>query len=168
MRSAIVAGLHLNVPESQLPDPGVREHRKRLFWAAYIFDRMWASKLGHPPAIQDDDIGVDLPSEPPVGSECSNDFTDSAYHVANIKLTSLLTKVVRSVYSLRKQNQGENLSTRIHQSLKDLQAWVEELPPHLQIDHSSDATHDLKTISLHLAFNQVRPRPHHPHRSAPN
>ncbi|KAK0638023.1 putative transcriptional regulatory protein C3C7.04 [Lasiodiplodia hormozganensis] len=154
MRSAIVAGLHLNVPESQLPDPGVREHRKRLFWIAYIFDRMWASKLGHPPAIQDDDIGVDLPSEPPVGSKYSNDFTDSAYHVANIRLTSLLTKVIRSVYSLRKQNQGDSLSTRVHQSLKDLQSWVESLPPQLQIDHSSETTHDLKTISLHLAFNQ--------------
>lgn len=166
MRSAIVAGLHLNVPESQLPDPGVREHRKRLFWTAYIFDRMWASKLGHPPATQDDDIGVDLPSESPVGSKSSNDFTDSAYHVANIRLTSLLTKVIRSVYSLRKQNHGESLSTRIHQSLKDLQAWVESLPPQLQIDQSSEATHDLKTISLHLAFNQVRP--HHARLPAPN
>ncbi|KAF9632934.1 hypothetical protein BFW01_g3797 [Lasiodiplodia theobromae] len=154
MRSAIVAGLHLNVPESQLPDPGVREHRQRLFWTAYNFDRMWASKLGHPPAIQDDDIGVDMPSESPVGSKSSNDFTDSAYHVANIRLTSLLTKVIRSVYSLRKQNQGESLSTRVHQSLKDLQSWVESLPPQLQIDPSSETTHDLKTISLHLAFNQ--------------
>ncbi|OMP88510.1 Proline utilization trans-activator [Diplodia seriata] len=153
MRSAIVAGLHLNVPESQLPDPGTREHRKRLFWTAYIFDRMWASKLGHPPAIQDDDIGVDLPSETSVG-QLANDFAGSAYHIANIRLASLLTKIIRSVYSLHKQSHGENLSTRVHKSLQDLQAWVEELPPHLQIDHSSEKTHDLKTVSLHLAFNQ--------------
>ncbi|KAL1614668.1 hypothetical protein SLS54_009541 [Diplodia seriata] len=159
MRSAIVAGLHLNVPESQLPDPGTREHRKRLFWTAYIFDRMWASKLGHPPAIQDDDIGVDLPSETSVG-QLASDFAGSAYHIANIRLASLLTKIIRSVYSLHKQSHGENLSTRVHKSLQDLQAWVEELPPHLQIDHSSEKTHDLKTVSLHLAFNQVGIQPH--------
>ncbi|KAK1488196.1 fungal specific transcription factor [Colletotrichum tamarilloi] len=79
VRVAIVIGLHLNIPESQLPDPLVRRHRKSLFWTAYIIDRLYAANLNHPPAIQDDDIGVDLPCEPSTSSS-----TDS--HASERKL----------------------------------------------------------------------------------
>ncbi|KAL4994453.1 fungal-specific transcription factor domain-containing protein [Aspergillus recurvatus] len=64
VRLAIIMGRHLNIPESQLSDAGEREHRNRIFWTAYIFDRMWAAKLGYSCAISDDEIGVSLPSSP--------------------------------------------------------------------------------------------------------
>ncbi|GJC88389.1 putative transcriptional regulatory protein C3C7.04 [Colletotrichum liriopes] len=151
MRMAIVMGLHLNIPESQLRDPDLREHRKRLFWTTYIFDRIWASKLGHPTAIQDSDIGIDLPSEPIAGQKCGDDFDDTAYHIASLRLAALVTKTVRSIYGQR--NQGEaTLSTRVQQALKDLRAWVEDLPSHLQVDNVVTGP---KPISLHLSFNQV-------------
>nr|XP_036577946.1 fungal specific transcription factor domain-containing protein [Colletotrichum truncatum]KAF6785076.1 fungal specific transcription factor domain-containing protein [Colletotrichum truncatum] len=150
MRMAIVMGLHLNIPESQLPDPDMREHRKRLFWTTYIFDRIWASKLGHPSAIQDNDIGVDLPSEPVIGQAFGTDFDDTAYHIASLRLAALVTKTVRSIYGQR--NQGEvTLSTRVQQALKDLRSWVEDLPSHLQIDNPDSGP---KPTSLHLSFNQ--------------
>ncbi|KAF9878591.1 C6 transcription factor [Colletotrichum karsti] len=154
MRMAIVMGLHLNIPESQLRDPDLREHRKRLFWTTYVFDRIWASKLGHPSAIQDSDIGVDLPSEPVVGQTFAADFDDTSYHIASLRLAALVTKTVRSIYGQR--NQGEaTLSTRVQQALKDLRAWVEDLPTHLQIDNPESQTGP-KPISLHLSFNQLR------------
>ncbi|KZL70569.1 fungal specific transcription factor, partial [Colletotrichum incanum] len=150
MRMAIVMGLHLNIPESQLRDPDLREHRKRLFWTTYIFDRIWASKLGHPTAIQDSDIGIDLPSEPIAGQRCGDDFDDTAYHIASLRLAALVTKTVRSIYGQR--NQGEaTLSTRVQQALKDLRAWVEDLPSHLQVENAGTGP---KWISLHLSFNQ--------------
>ncbi|TDZ68176.1 putative transcriptional regulatory protein [Colletotrichum trifolii] len=151
MRMAIVMGLHLNIPESQLRDPGTREHRKRLFWTTYIFDRIWASKLGHPSAIQDSDIGVDLPSDPAPGSPSSDDFDDTAYHIASLRLAARVTRTVRSIYGQR--NQGDaSLSTRVQQALRDLRAWVEDLPSHLQISSPDTAP---KPISLHLSFNQI-------------
>src|SRR5688572_24726671 len=64
VRMAVIMGLHLNIPAAQLSDPVQREHRNRVWWTAYIFDRMWATKLGCPPAIQDEDVKVDLPSTP--------------------------------------------------------------------------------------------------------
>ncbi|KAK1994954.1 fungal-specific transcription factor domain-containing protein [Colletotrichum falcatum] len=150
MRMAIVIGLHLNIPESQLRDPDLREHRKRLFWTAYIFDRVWASKLGHPTAIQDSDIGIDLPSEPVAGQRFGRDFGDTAYHIASLRLAALVTKTVRSIYAQR--NQGDaTLSTRVQQALKDLRSWVEDLPSHLQIDNAGTGP---TSISLHLSFNQ--------------
>ncbi|KAJ0322464.1 hypothetical protein COL5a_008694 [Colletotrichum fioriniae] len=161
MRMAIVMGLHLNIPESQLRDPDQREHRKRLFWTTYIFDRIWASKLGHPTAIQDSDVGVDLPSEAAddgtaVVRTHAADFEDTAYHVASLRLAALITKTVRSIYGQRSQGEATTLSTRVQQALKDLRAWVEDLPTHLQLDNAGTGP---KPISLHLSFNQTQQVP---------
>ncbi|KAI0543250.1 fungal-specific transcription factor [Xylaria digitata] len=158
MRSAIVMGLHLNIPESQLADPAARDHRKRLFWTAYMFDRMWAANLGHPTAIQDDEIEIDLPSAPSSTENFqsegrSKDDLESAYHVANIELTRHLTSVIRSVYS-RPRHQDIQLATRVQASLQDLQAWVNRLPPHLQIDPLAETRNDLNAVSLNLLFYQ--------------
>ncbi|KAF7624676.1 hypothetical protein AFLA_009917, partial [Aspergillus flavus NRRL3357] len=48
IRMAIIMGLHLNIPESQLSNACEREHRNRVWWTAYTLDRMWAAKLGYP------------------------------------------------------------------------------------------------------------------------
>ncbi|KAK1655881.1 fungal-specific transcription factor domain-containing protein, partial [Colletotrichum phormii] len=156
VRVAVVIGLHLNIPESQLPDPMIRQHRKCLFWTAYIIDRLCAANLNHPPAIRDDDIGVDLPCEPSTSSS-TDSYGDSDYHVANIKLAGLLTSIIRSVYSVRTQAEGTcaNLSSRVQGCLKDLQCWFETLPRSLQIgDKSLNEPHDHKVVSLHLRFYQ--------------
>ncbi|KAI0414480.1 fungal-specific transcription factor [Xylaria grammica] len=158
MRSAIVMGLHLNIPESQLADPAARDHRKRLFWTTYMFDRMWAANLGHPVAIQDDEIEVDLPSAPSrtesfraeVGSKENFQY---AYHVANIELARHFTSVIRSVYR-HPRHQDIHLATRVQESLHDLQSWVDKLPPHLHIDHSVETEYDLNAVSLNLSFYQ--------------
>ncbi|KAF7557809.1 hypothetical protein G7Z17_g449 [Cylindrodendrum hubeiense] len=96
MRMAIVMGLHLNIPVSQLRDLEAREHRRRVFWTTYIFDRIWASKLGHPSAIHDDDIEVDLPSNLSVAETIASDFPDAAYYIANLRLASLVNKVSKT------------------------------------------------------------------------
>lgn len=160
MRSAIVVGLHFNILETQLSDFDTREHRKRLFWTTYMFDRMWGASLGHPSAIHDDAIEVDLPSVLPlsdgtgVDQLTSNGF-DCQYHVAHIELTRRLANVVRSIYTLRRKQLNAQLSSQVHQSLQDLQAWVNRLPPRLQIDHTPGAVNDWKVVSLHLSFYQV-------------
>lgn len=158
-RTAMVIGLHLNVPESQLPDPRIREHRKRLFWTAFVLDRIFASKLNHPPAILDDDIDLDLPSEVPT-SIPNDSFGDAGYQVANITLARLLSSIIRSVYSVRKQAQGTcaDVSSRAKACLNDLQSWYEGLPRRFQIDDKSmEDHHERQIISLHLRFYQVVP-----------
>ncbi|KAB8273736.1 fungal-specific transcription factor domain-containing protein [Aspergillus minisclerotigenes] len=93
MRSAIVMGLHLNIPEPQLSDTSTQEHRQRLLWTAYMFDRMWATQLGHPVAIQDDEIEVDMPDSQIAGS-LLDDASDWEYHSASIRLARLLARCV--------------------------------------------------------------------------
>ncbi|KAJ0278530.1 hypothetical protein COL940_007250 [Colletotrichum noveboracense] len=152
-RLAVVMGLHLNVPESQLRDVAAREHRNRVFWTAYIFDRMWASKLGHPVCVQDVDIEVDLPSNPAVDESIADDFADASYFVASVKLARVLGKIVPLIY--RRRNQQMSLSHRVQEALNDLRGWVEELPPQLHIDHKVTSERMQKPISLHLNFNQI-------------
>lgn len=158
-RTAMVIGLHLNVPESQLPDPRIREHRKRLFWTAFVLDRIFASKLNHPPAILDDDIDLDLPSEVPT-SVPNDSFGDAEYQVANITLARLLSTIIRSVYSVRKQAEGTcaDVSSRAKACLNGLQSWYEGIPRRFQIDDKSmDDHHERQILSLHLRFYQVVP-----------
>lgn len=157
MRTAIVIGLHLNVPESQLPDARIREHRNRLFWGAYVIDRIFASHLNHPPAIQDDDIAVDLPSEISISTP-DDSFGDPEYHIATIRLAGLLNTTIQSIYSGRKQAEVTcaDVSSRAQGCLKDLQFWYEALPRRLQIDDKSmDEHNDVQIVSLHLHFYQV-------------
>ena len=152
VRLAVVMGLHLNVPESQLRDAGAREHRNRVWWTAYSFDRMWASRLGHPVAIRDDDIEVNLPTDPGLGT-LSDDFVDASYLIASSRLARLAARVINSIYTRKPQQ--KTLSQRVQEALRDLRAFVEELPAHLHIEPTDAPEPSPKPLSLHLYFNQV-------------
>lgn len=147
-------GLHLKVPEYQLSDRGAREHRHRIWWTAYICDRMWASKLGQPASIQDDDVDVDLPSSEGLTGPQARDFGDPDYIIASIKLARLATHIISSIY--KRKGQHGAFSQRVQQALRNLRSWVEELPSHLQLDtEESLQTKTKPIVYLHLSFNQV-------------
>jgi proline utilization trans-activator len=154
VRMAIIMGLHLNIPTSQLSDPAVREHRNRVWWTVYVFDRMWASKLGHPAGIHDDDIKVNFPSNADSDAAPQGDFTDAGYFAATSKLTRIVSRAIRSIYNDRQQT--GILLNKIQQSLKDLTTLVDELPPHLLIDTpSSRISASFELLLLHLSLNQA-------------
>ncbi|EAQ88432.1 hypothetical protein CHGG_05051 [Chaetomium globosum CBS 148.51] len=156
VRMAVLMGLHLNIPATQLSDPVFREHRNRVWWTAYIMDRMWASRLGCPPAIQDEDVKVDLPSNPATNGRLTEDFSDSGYYAAHVRLASIATSVVQSIYG--KRNQITAFLNKVQERLKELKVWVEELPPYLHMDTSLVSNpnyHNYDILSLHLTLNQT-------------
>lgn len=151
VHSAVIVGLHQNIPEAQLPDRAAREHRVRLFWTAYALERLWASKMGHPVSIQDDDIGVDLPSNEGLSESELPDFLDAEYMNAFVRLSRLSKHIISSIYSRKATNVA--FSQRVQTALKDLRAWVEGLPKHLQIPPGAQLL-KRPTKWLHLSFNQ--------------
>lgn len=153
VRLGVVMGLHLNVPENLLQDKQLREHRKRVWWTAYIIDRSWAAKLGHPVSVQEDDSYVDPPSDE--GLETSlDDFGDCSYALCSIELATLSHRTIVSIYGRRKQH--SSFSLRVQSLLKDLTKWAEKLPPHLQISQGNgDQLLANHVLYLHLRFNQV-------------
>jgi proline utilization trans-activator len=142
-------GMHLNIPESLLSDRAAREHRVRIWWSAYIFDRTWASKLGHPVSVHDDDIDVDLPCSD--GFAGHEDFGDHEYILRSIELARLTGRIIPSIYGRRRQLKP--FSQRVQQALSDLTSWVESLPDHLREDGMASPSN---IIYLHLTFNQVK------------
>jgi proline utilization trans-activator len=152
VRLGTIMGMHLNIPDHQFRDREVREHRTRLWWSAYIFDRTCVAKLGHPTSVHDDDIQVDLPSGEGLESE---DFADADYILQSIELTRLSAQIINSIYSRQKHQTA--FSHRVQSNLKQLTKWVESLPQHLRLHNVGAAqVSPNHIVYLHLTFNQVR------------
>ncbi|TPX20710.1 hypothetical protein DIZ76_016605 [Coccidioides immitis] len=115
VRFGIIMGLHLNVPQNQLPSRELQEHRNRVWWTAYILDRSWACMLGKPVSIQDEDIDVNLPSTIPWSSESTTeDFADTDYLIASLRIANLGAQITGSIYSRR--THGSSFSCRVQQA----------------------------------------------------
>ena len=147
-------GMQMNVPEHQFRDRLAREHRVRLWWSAYIFDRTCASKLGLPVSIADEDILLDVPNSEGLNGPASDDFGDSEYELRSIELSRIAAKSTREIYSRRKHRTP--FSHRVQAILKDLNQWMDTLPVnfHLKNDGSSSLQRH-HIVYLHLRFNQV-------------
>lgn len=155
MRFCIITGLHLNVPQDQLPSRELQEHRKRVWWTAYILDRNWAFMLGKPVSIQDEDIGVDLPSDFQLSLQSvGEDFADTDYLRANICLARVGANITASTYSRRPQQ--TTFSDRVQQGLRELDEWLQELPAPLYATISQVPPNPpMPIVTLYLHFNQV-------------
>jgi hypothetical protein len=154
MRLGLTIGLNHNIPESQLIDPVERQHRVRIFWTAYICDRMWGSKMGLPSQISDEDIHLDMPSNISPPELHREQFGDTEYLKANINLARIVGETIAKLYSRRKYN--ETFLQRVQKLLKALKNWVETLPEHLRLNEDDPEMNKKHMISLHLSFNQVR------------
>lgn len=150
MRLGLTVGLNHNIPESKCPDPVQRQHRTRLWWAIYVFDRMYGSKVGWPIQISDADIYVDMPSNVP--GDIHNDHTsDTEFLTASIELAKITGQVIDHVYS--RKVFPESFLQREQKLLISLKEWCCALPPQIRL--SREGPVPMNVISLHLQFNQV-------------
>lgn len=150
MRLGLILGLNHNIPARQCTDPVEREHRARLWWAIYIFDRMYTSKIGFPLQIRDEDIHVDIPRDvdSPVAGE---QFSDTTYLVSSIRLARITGQIIDKIYS-RKKHQ-ESFIQREQLLLRALEEWLQSLPAHIRLRQEGSPPKHI--VSLHLQFNQV-------------
>ncbi|KZF24914.1 putative C6 transcription factor [Xylona heveae TC161] len=152
MRLGLTIGLNHNVPESQLIDPVERQHRVRLWWTIYMFDRMWGSKMGLPMQVLDEDIHVDMPSTVYPQTEHDAQFLDTKYSIAGINLAQIAGEIVAKIYS--RKTYHETFLQRVQKLLKSLKNWVETLPEHVKLKSQDDGPNQKHIVSLHLSFNQ--------------
>ncbi|KAJ5531970.1 hypothetical protein N7494_008522 [Penicillium frequentans] len=149
MRVGLTLGLHHNIPECQCPDPVDRQHRIRLWWAIYVYDRIYSSKAGWPNQLSDDDINVEMPSTIP-GDAYEEQFSDTEFLNASIALAGITGQVTEKVYSRKKQ--PDSFLQREQKLLMSLKQWSQALPPHVRLNR--DGPLPKNVISLHLQFNQ--------------
>lgn len=155
LRVCVILGLHIEISESQVRDKALREHRCRLWWTAYCFDRMWASKIGWPPSIPDDSVEIGLPSDEGLPSEARSELHDAEHIVFVVRLARLTMNAVNSLYVRKRQ--PTSFSERVQTTVQALSEWSTDLPARLQLNaEDTGSQNERHVVFLHLSFNQVR------------
>lgn len=151
LRLCLVLGLHIEISDTQLRDPVIREHRCRLWWTAYRFDRLWSGRVGVPASIPDESIEIRLPLDEglPEGSEV--DFRDAEHLVMSVRLSRMHNHAVNTLYAWKRQQ--TSFSERVQAAVRSLRDWAEELPAHLRV--KPDEPLEPRLQYMHLSFNQA-------------
>ncbi|CAG8056975.1 unnamed protein product [Penicillium salamii] len=149
MRLGLTLGLNHDIPEGKCPSPVDRQHRIRLWWAIYVFDRMYGSKAGWPIQIADEDIFVQMPSK--VVEDVHDDHnSDTEFLVASIELAKITGQVIDQIYS--RKSHADSFLQREQKLLIALKEWCFALPPPIRLHRDGPAPKNV--VSLHLQFNQ--------------
>ncbi|KAK4501879.1 hypothetical protein PRZ48_007688 [Zasmidium cellare] len=154
LRVSVILGLHIEISESQVRDQALREHRCRLWWTAYCFDRMWASKIGWPPSIPDDSVEIGLPSDEGLPAESRSELHDAEHIVFVVRLARLTMNAVNSLYVRKRQ--PTSFSERVQTTVQALSEWANDLPSRLQLNAEESGTpNERHVVFLQLSFNQT-------------
>ncbi|KAF5502674.1 Proline utilization trans-activator [Colletotrichum aenigma] len=146
LRMAISLGLHHEVGYSPTPttlqgqdanpesiDHDTREHRRRVWWSVYSLDRILSVKSGNPITIQDEDIGVDLPSRLSREAEYCPAVVLRHY----TELSRILGEIHNTIYrrtSKTAPKSGQRLMASVQGIILGLSKWNQELPDDLRFD----------------------------------
>lgn len=152
-------GLHKKGSSFNL-NPIEAEQRKRVFWIAYILDKDTCLRSGRPPAQDDDDMNVELPSEDPQDNVGNIPLSDGKSKTNLFRLmcefAMISSKVYRRLYSVEasKQSDGELLNT-IGDLDEELEAWKNKIPIDFRPEHEIKASHTplvLHVVVLHFSY----------------
>ncbi|KAI4114300.1 MAG: hypothetical protein LQ345_004896 [Seirophora villosa] len=159
IRLASSIGLHKRGSGFNL-NPVEIEQRKRVFWIGYILDKDICLRSGRPPAQDDDDMNVDLPSDDPLDNIGNIPLVDGKGKINLFRLMCTFAvienKVYKQLYSTKasKQSDGALLNT-IGELDKELEEWKDAIPIDIRPEHEIKAAHPplvLHIVVLHFAY----------------
>lgn len=138
-----------------------REHRTRLWWTVYIFDRSTCSKLGQPLTIQDADIDVGLPSAdvlitPGTENQQQNqnqpNLGPADHLIAYINLAQITGYIMRDIYAPSSKSNGPRFVQNVRSILQKLRKWDAHAPASLRWKAEGGVPRSVASLQLH--FNQ--------------
>lgn len=159
IRSSHSIGLHKRGSGFNL-NPVEIEQRKRVFWIGYMLDKDICLRSGRPPAQDDDDMNVDLPSADPEDNIGNIPLADGKGKVNLFRLmcefATIESKVYKQLYSTKasRQSDGELLNT-IGELDHQLEEWKDSIPVDFRPEHEIKASHTpliLHVVVLHFAY----------------
>ncbi|KAI9824149.1 MAG: hypothetical protein M1826_007463 [Phylliscum demangeonii] len=136
------------------------EQRKRVFWIAYLVDKDLSLRSGRPPAQDDDDMNVELPSEDPPDNIGNIPLGDGQGKVNLFRLMCTFavieSKVYTQLYAVKasRQSDGELLQT-IGRLDRELEDWKNGIPIDFRPEYEIKASHTpliLHVVTLHFAY----------------
>ncbi|KAM3498021.1 hypothetical protein MY10362_008646 [Beauveria mimosiformis] len=175
-------GVHVDLSNSRRFTDEDLEIRRRVFWGAFVVDKIQSLYQGRPVSLKESDALVPIrfldvfeelePWTPFAYSESRSDFeVTPAYSTSTFaslcRLSLVMSDILSTIYTERSSDQspsklaGERI--RLHEKLRD---WEESLPSHLEIDatklcqrqfppphvFSLHAMHHVLVILLHRPF----------------
>ncbi|KAL9004353.1 MAG: hypothetical protein Q9188_002825 [Gyalolechia gomerana] len=155
-------GLHKRGSGFKL-NPVEIEQRKRVFWIGYLLDKDICLRSGRPPAQDDDDMNVDLPSEDPMDNIGNIPLAEGNGKTNLFRLMCTFavieSKVYKQLYSTKasKQSDGALLNT-IGELDKELEEWKDAIPIDIRPEHEIKCAHAplmLHIVVLHFAYYNV-------------
>ncbi|KAK0202974.1 fungal-specific transcription factor domain-containing protein [Desarmillaria ectypa] len=184
LRLSEEAGLHRR--RVKYANPTVEsELWKRAFWTLVYLDRQSSAFLGRSCCLFDEEIDLDLPIE------CDDEYWEPSsavnafkqplgrpaiisYFNCYLKLTSLITSCLRSVYAMnrfqiRLRFLDKNWQKRVVEQLNArLKHWMDAMPDHLRWDPDrKNPIHFAQSASLHLQYHHLQMLIHRPFISMP-
>jgi proline utilization trans-activator len=136
LRASLILGLHVDAEKETLSRFEL-EHRRRLWWTVYMYERMLSSKAGLPLSLTDNSIGTELPDDfdmtnPP--PSCEHYIFPEAEYITNcVKITQINAKILSCLYQ---KQPDSNILPVLAEIVGQLIQWKQNLPEFLSPDFS--------------------------------
>jgi hypothetical protein len=134
IRMAQNLGLHRKNRDPSLT-PREIEQRKRVFWTAYFIDKEHCLRTGQPPAQDDDEMDIEMPSEVQEASVQFGSSPDVNYFTIRVKMALIQGQVYRRLISVKAEKQSV---TRRMVEVKRLEGMVAVWRASTPIDFSEN------------------------------
>ncbi|KAJ4336040.1 hypothetical protein N0V95_008724 [Ascochyta clinopodiicola] len=156
------------------------EIRRRVFWAAFVVDKIQSLYQGRPVTIKESDTLVpikfldtyeELEHWTPLAYSTQSSVAYSgspAYSISTFKnlcqLSVILSDILSTIYTERSSDKSPaELSTKLESIHSTLQKWYRNLPAHLGADMSKlQVTPPPHVLSLHAMYHVLMILLHHP------
>lgn len=138
LRSTLILGWHVDAEKANLNRYEL-EHRRRVWWTVYMYERMLSSKAGLPLSFTDDSISTELPESIDMsGQTDGNEVTDyyifpPAEYINNCVLITQINAIILS--SLYTKQPKVNILPVVSELVHKLLNWKNALPDFLQVNY---------------------------------
>ena len=144
LRAALILGWHVDADKENL-NRFELEHRRRIWWTVYMYERMLSSKAGLPLSFADDSVSTELPIDFKIDlTDFPRDEHDvrgyyifpPADYINNcVTITQINAVILSSLYT---KQPSFNILPVVTDLVQRLMAWKTSLPKYLDVDYSVD------------------------------
>lgn len=144
LRSALILGWHVDA-DMENQNRFELEHRRRIWWTVYMYERMLSSKAGLPLSFADDSVSTELPYDFNVDLDDfprdKNDvrgyyvFPSSDYINNCVTITQINAVILSSLYT---KQPTANILPVVSDLVQRLFRWKNALPEFLRVDFSTE------------------------------